>query len=250
MSKINVNTWEPESSTAMTMGASGDTTTVPSGASLVVASGATLDVTGATKTGFPSAGFSRWHIAPAGTYTVPTDITKIIVEVQAGGGGGGAAASGSTNVGSGGASGAYAKKYLAVTAAHTMTVVIGAKGDKGAYGSGAAGTAGGTSSFTNLSGTAFTAISCTGGGGGAASGGTGGTGGATTTGDININGQNGMHPAPRAGGSSPLGQGGVLSVAGNGPDGTGYGAGGSGGLAEATGGGDGSVGIVIITEYK
>ena len=31
--------------------------------------------------------------------------------------------------GSGGAGGAYAKKYLAVTATHTMTVVIGAKGD-------------------------------------------------------------------------------------------------------------------------
>jgi len=36
MSKINVNTWEPESSTALTMGATGDTVTVPSGASLVV----------------------------------------------------------------------------------------------------------------------------------------------------------------------------------------------------------------------
>jgi len=31
MSKINVNTWEPESGTDMTMGASGDTVTVPSG---------------------------------------------------------------------------------------------------------------------------------------------------------------------------------------------------------------------------
>ena len=202
-------------------------------------------------TAIASAGFSRFHVIEVtGTYTVPASITKIVVEVQAGGGGGGAAASGSTNVGVGGASGAYAKKYLAVTAAHTMTVVIGAKGDKGAYGSGAAGTAGGTSSFTNLSGTAFTAVSCTGGGGGAASGGTGGAGGVTTTGDININGQNGMHASPRAGGSSPLGQGGVLKVADNGPDGTGYGAGGSGGLSEATGGGDGSVGIVIITEYK
>jgi hypothetical protein len=40
MSKINVNTWEPESGTALTMGATGDTITVPSGATLAIASGA------------------------------------------------------------------------------------------------------------------------------------------------------------------------------------------------------------------
>ena len=32
MSKINVDTWEPESGTAATLMASGDTVTVPSGA--------------------------------------------------------------------------------------------------------------------------------------------------------------------------------------------------------------------------
>ena len=51
MSKINVNTWEPETGTALTMGASGDTTTVPSGATLAVASGATITNSG-TQTGF------------------------------------------------------------------------------------------------------------------------------------------------------------------------------------------------------
>jgi hypothetical protein len=55
MSKINVDTWEPESGTAATLMATGDTVTVPSGASLVVASGATINITGATQTGFPSA---------------------------------------------------------------------------------------------------------------------------------------------------------------------------------------------------
>jgi len=61
MSKINVNTWEPEgSSTDAVMMASSDTVTVPSGAELDIASGATLDVngtidvTGATTTGFPT----------------------------------------------------------------------------------------------------------------------------------------------------------------------------------------------------
>jgi len=73
MSKINVDTWEPESGTAATLMASGDTVTLPSGAILSVASGGdinvasggeidiasgatldvngTIDVTGATVTG-------------------------------------------------------------------------------------------------------------------------------------------------------------------------------------------------------
>jgi hypothetical protein len=50
MSKINVDTWEPESGTAATLMASGDTVTVPSGASLVIASGATITNSG-TATG-------------------------------------------------------------------------------------------------------------------------------------------------------------------------------------------------------
>ncbi len=51
MSKINVNTWEPESGTAATLMASGDTVTVPSGAALTIASGATITNSG-TATGF------------------------------------------------------------------------------------------------------------------------------------------------------------------------------------------------------
>ena len=51
MSKINVDTWEPESSSDATLMGSGHTVTVPSGASLVVASGATITNSG-TSTGF------------------------------------------------------------------------------------------------------------------------------------------------------------------------------------------------------
>lgn len=51
MSKINVDTWEPESGTAATLMATGDTVTVPSGATLAVASGATIANSG-TATGF------------------------------------------------------------------------------------------------------------------------------------------------------------------------------------------------------
>ena len=78
MSKINVDTWEPESGTAATLMATGDTVTLPDGAILAVASGGdinvasggeidiasgatldvngTIDLTGATKTGFPAGG--------------------------------------------------------------------------------------------------------------------------------------------------------------------------------------------------
>jgi|SaaInlV_165m_DNA_3_1040750.scaffolds.fasta_scaffold07763_6 hypothetical protein len=51
MSKINVNTWEPETGTAATLMATGDTVTVPSGATLAIASGATIANSG-TQTGF------------------------------------------------------------------------------------------------------------------------------------------------------------------------------------------------------
>jgi len=51
MSKVNVDTWEPETGTAATLMATGDTVTVPSGATLAVASGATIANSG-TATGF------------------------------------------------------------------------------------------------------------------------------------------------------------------------------------------------------
>jgi hypothetical protein len=100
MSKINVDTWEPESGTAATLMASGDTVTLPNGAILAVASGGdinvasggeidiasgatldvngTIDLTGATTTGFPAGGlFSGYAVfqdqksvnTDAGTFT-------------------------------------------------------------------------------------------------------------------------------------------------------------------------------------
>ena len=44
MSKVNVDTWEPESGTAATLMATGDTVTLPSGAILSVASGGDINV--------------------------------------------------------------------------------------------------------------------------------------------------------------------------------------------------------------
>ena len=197
-----------------------------------------------------------------GTYTAGTsghaDVTAIVIEVQAGGGGGGAANSGSTATGAGGAGGAYARKGpIAVTTGQTATITVGAKGDKGAYGSGSAGTAGGTSSAApgSSSPISFTTITCTGGGGGAGNNGSGGTAGTVTsaaaTYDIRIDGQDGSGTtSDKLGGGSALGIAGQRPTAGNGEDATGYGAGGCAGGGEATGGGDGSPGIVIIAEYK
>ena len=57
MSKINTDAVEPSTGTTLTLGASGDTVDIPSGA--------TIDATGATITGWPSGGLShasQWRI--------------------------------------------------------------------------------------------------------------------------------------------------------------------------------------------
>jgi hypothetical protein len=53
-SEIKANKWSPATGTAATLGDSSDTFTVPSGVTLDIASGATIDATGATITGWPS----------------------------------------------------------------------------------------------------------------------------------------------------------------------------------------------------
>ena len=160
MSKINVDTWEPESGTAATLMASGDTVTVPSGAELDIASGATLDVngtidvTGATTTGFPAGGMAGVQVYTAGgTWTKATresalgvTITKVIVEVQGAGGSGAATGSGY----GGGGGGGYSKKIVDVSSVTASTITIGTGG--AAVGANAgAGAAGGVSFRARLS---------------------------------------------------------------------------------------------------
>ena len=60
MSKIEVDAIEPQSGTSLTLGASGDTLTVPSGATLTVASGATINNQG-TATNFGATGAVSWN---------------------------------------------------------------------------------------------------------------------------------------------------------------------------------------------
>jgi len=108
MSKINVNTWEPESGTAATLMASGDTVTLPDGAILAVASGGdinvasggeidiasgatldvngTIDLTGATTTGFPAGGLtaaSQWRLTSDFSGSTATPISTNLEEVDA-----------------------------------------------------------------------------------------------------------------------------------------------------------------------
>lgn len=99
------------------------------------------------------------------TFTVPTGITKIMVEVWGGGGG---AAIGQF----GGGGGGYSKGILTVTPGNTITATVGAGGTGGqAYGND--GVAGGTSTFSSLSATggAGTTASFGSGNGGVGSGG-------------------------------------------------------------------------------
>ena len=199
-----------------------------------------------------STGFTSVQVfTAASTWTRPTDITKVIVEVQ-GGGGGGSSGNGLGWWPGAGGGGSYVKQFIDVSSIATATLVVGSAGSGGAPGSG---TAGGTTSWTDGTNT----ISCLGGAPGEynAPHGNGGLGGVATAAGATwlVNGQNGAQGYQYGlGGSSPLGQGGVgwdydYSV---GPPATGYGGGGAGGKGpESTRhGGAGTSGIVIVWEYK
>jgi hypothetical protein len=194
------------------------------------------------------------------TWTKPTGLKYLMVELVGGGGGGGGADVAGGGAGGGGGGG-YSRKIIAVASlGSTETVTIGA-GGLGA-GSGGQGGTGGTSSFGSH-------LSATGGGGG---GGNlnnantftaGGDGGVGSSGDINIAGGDGFAclgatdgvDAGGHGGSSYFG-GGARELTGNqtGKDGVCYGSGGSGGsdddgASSGNNGGAGATGVVIVTEY-
>ncbi len=123
-----------------------------------------------------------------GTWTKPSGLRAVMVEVVGGGGAGGGAAATTANhtKGAGGGAGGYARKlWQASEVGSTMTVTVGA-GGTGV--SGAAGNAGGNSSIVSLVGT----VTANGGGGGPVAaaattsfGINGGSGGTATGGDVN-----------------------------------------------------------------
>src|ERR1700677_856620 len=165
----------------------------------------------------------------SGTFTVPANVTRIMVEAWGGGGGGGGAGASNSSFtggsGGGGGGGGYAKNAMSVTPGNSLAVTVGAAGPGGAAGinenSGTAGTAGGASSLGS--------VTATGG-----SNGSGGVGSSLGNGDGGNGGNGG------SGGSSPI----QISGAGGGNGGTFGGSGGSGGTAGSGGapGGSGSTG--------
>jgi hypothetical protein len=192
------------------------------------------------------------------TWSKPTGLKYVIVEVVGGGGGGGGADASDADDSSGaagGGAGGYSKKLIATAnLGVTETVTTGAGGGGGS-GTGGDGSAGATSSFGAH-------VSVTGGVGGFgddkserlyqyAAGGT------ASSGDLNISGGVGQPANASVSGTDPTGSpgaGGASFFGGSsGGQTTGpYGAGGYG--ARSTGGGQagggaGAHGIVIVTEY-
>lgn len=200
----------------------------------------------------------------AATYTPPTLCWGYEIEEVGGGGGGGGAASTAANcaAGSGGCAGSYLRAFIIVVSG-TATYTVGALGAGGTAGNNN-GTGGGNTTFA-YNGTTYTAPGGGGGSGSAAGNVSNIVIPAATTGSTNgdINGR-GMAGEPGitmsgtiggsgSGGSGPFGGGGVgliAEAAGN--AGAGYGAGGGGALSLGTStraGGDGTGGLIKITEY-
>ena len=259
-SEVKTNKISPATSTTVTLGDASDTFVIPASATLDV--NGTIDVTGATTTGFPSSGFLGFVVYTAdGTYTPGNtdngtagdegnaNVTKVMVEVQRAGGSGGRADANGAAMG-GGAAGGYARALISMTNIDTCTVTVG-DGGASQGSSNTAGNAGGLSKFEKGTGSGdFTDVIGNGGGGGVYSAYSRTAGGTATGGDINVQGGEGTSSgATTWGGSSQFGQGGsnlwtgqlTTSVA------SGYGSGGGGAyqLASAAG----ANGIVIIWEY-
>ena len=181
----------------------------------------------------------------SGTWTRPSGITKVIVEVQ-GGGGAGIRASGTTKQNCGGGGG-YSRKLIDVSSISTATVTIGAGGAGTSTLDGMGDDGGnsiwsdGTNTLTGSGGAKATSTDYTPGVGGTASGG-----------DLNISGGYGGLTTSPIGGGSFLGYGGqrqhdAAHVVGC--DGV-LGGGGATARNDCGRGGNGGDGIVIVTEYK
>jgi hypothetical protein len=205
-------------------------------------------------------------VTSSGTYTKPSNLLYLEVEVQAGGGASGgvpATAAGQAAAAAGGGGGGYSRSLFPASALPaTVPMTVGAGG--AAVSAGAGGT-GGASSFGSL-------IACNGGGGGTMTGATSGAafvggsvgGSVPTPGQLVIAGQAGgfgialftaSWNVGGAGGSSHLGLGAQQIIAGTG-GGTNNGAWGGGGAGRFQGasqpagaGGVGGPGVIILREY-
>ena len=223
MSEVKTNKISPSSGTTLTLGNSGDTVTGAGGIASVQV--------------FTTLGSQTW--------TRPSGVIRVMVEVQ-GAGGAGCKAQSNTTKGMGGGAGGYAKKLLDVSSIASSTIVVGAGGAAQATND-TAGAAGGDSSWADGTNTIT------------GSGGPGGTftpystigGGTATGGDINMQGGYGWSGgADGKAGDSFYGSGGYMKWTGQNTtnSASGYGSGGAGSYQITSGAG--RPGIVIVTEYK
>lgn len=199
---------------------------------------------GSSLTGVDSGLQSVQVFTASGTWSKPSGISKVIIEVQ-GAGGSGSRHNSSTNYMCPGIAGGYAKKFLDVSAISTSTITVGSGGATAS--SQGAGSAGGNSSWADGTNT----ITGNGGSGGSSSYHGGNAGASASGGDINISssGYSGYLYNANSGGSM-FGFGAFYNTSGetNYPDASGYGAAGSSGYNSNSGTGAG--GIVIVWEYK
>jgi len=172
----------------------------------------------------------------SGTWTKPSGITKVMVEVQGGGGSGNKSDNTAKQYATGGAGG-YAKKLIDVSSISTATITVGSGGS--GITTTVTGNSGGSSIWYDGTNTV------TGGGGGASTA-TGSSGGTASGGDLNINGAG-------TGTQASGGLTGTVSFLGACSERfnfMGYGYGSSAVNAAMSPSLDGGDGIVIVTEYK
>ena len=224
MSEVKANKISPSSGTTLTLGNSGDTVSGAGGVASVQV--------------FTTLGSQTW--------TRPTGVIRVMVEVLGAGGSGGKRNSNGAAMGGGGGGG-YAKKLLDVSSIASSTIVVGAGGASQTTNdtNGNAGVASSWSDGTNT---------ITGNGG---TGGEGTTpygkkvGGTGVGGDFNVQGGTGTAGGgSNYAGSTIYGEGGCNIWTGqmtSDPP-SGYGAGSGGGYQLNTDAG--GQGIVIVTEYK
>ena len=206
--------------------------------------------------------FQIFTSGSSATYTRPSGVSSILVEVIGGGGGGGGvtATAGSVSSAGGGGAGGYARLYIP-SAASTYTYTVGTGGAGGLAGTNN-GTAGNTTTFG-------ASLQATGGSGGTGTAGSttflyvlGGVGGTGSNGDINTGGQAGgvgtvlnvNAGCSGAGAQTIYGNGGNSLIAAATGQGAGnYGAGGGGALtgsATNRAGGGGANGLIVVWEFS
>ena len=232
----------------------------------------TLSVAGTTSlTGILSGGggyrlnsIQTFDTAGSNTWTKPANVNAVLVYVTGAGGGGGAAGN-AYDSGGGGGAGGTAIKWITSGLGATETVTIGAGGtgagnDSSTTGQYDNGNSGGTSSF----GSHCSATGGTGGYNGNAGHCQGGLGGVGSSGDINLNGEDGFRGQDTSndwnwqghGGSSFWGGAGdVNNYATNAASGSDHGSGGPGGsvkdndASKIEKGSNGAGGFVVVWEY-